>query len=65
MRTGHGADSPRHDAPCGVSAKRRFTGAHVLAVERAIHRISPGSEDAGHFALQQFTDMEHAALDYG
>ncbi|NEC13191.1 AAA family ATPase [Streptomyces sp. SID8014] len=31
----------------------RLTGAHVLAVERAIHRISPGSEDAGHFTLQQ------------
>ncbi|MFE0484926.1 helix-turn-helix domain-containing protein, partial [Streptomyces tendae] len=31
----------------------RLNGAHVLAVERAIHRISPGTEDAGHFALQQ------------
>jgi predicted kinase len=26
---------------------------HVLAVERAIHRIAPGTEDADHFALQQ------------
>ncbi|MEV7129700.1 AAA family ATPase [Streptomyces sp. NPDC093260] len=31
----------------------RLNGAHVLAVERAIHRIAPGSDDADHFALQQ------------
>ncbi|WP_406458603.1 AAA family ATPase [Streptomyces sp. NBC_00876] len=31
----------------------RFDGARVLAVERAIHRILTGSEDAGHLPLQQ------------
>lgn len=29
------------------------SGAHVLAVERAIHRIAPGTEAADHVALQQ------------
>lgn len=28
-------------------------GAHVLAVERAVHRIAPGSEAADHMGLQQ------------
>ncbi|GAA3163555.1 hypothetical protein GCM10017688_07780 [Streptomyces ramulosus] len=31
----------------------QVTGAHVLAVERAVHRIAPGSDDADHVALQQ------------
>ncbi|MFD8789424.1 AAA family ATPase [Streptomyces vinaceus] len=30
-----------------------LNGAHVLAVERAIRRIAPGTEDAGHISLQQ------------
>lgn len=31
----------------------RINGSHVLAVERAIHRITPGSEEADHLGLQQ------------
>ncbi|MFD9511281.1 AAA family ATPase [Streptomyces mirabilis] len=31
----------------------RVNGAHILAVERAIHRIGPGTESVDHFALQQ------------
>ncbi|WP_329391487.1 AAA family ATPase (plasmid) [Streptomyces sp. NBC_01351] len=31
----------------------RLNGSHVLAVERAIHRIAPGSDEADHFNLQQ------------
>ncbi|MFG6295148.1 ATP-binding protein, partial [Streptomyces rochei] len=31
----------------------RLNGSHVLAVERAIHRIAPGSGQADHFDLQQ------------
>ncbi|WP_326681023.1 AAA family ATPase [Streptomyces sp. NBC_01237] len=31
----------------------RVNGSHVLAVERAVHRISSGGEDADHLGLQQ------------
>ena len=51
---GFRAALPGEESAFGLTpAADQINGAHVLAVERAVHRIAPGSQDANNVVLQQ------------